>query len=150
MIKIRSKRELQFPISYKGIITVEIDLTQILLQEKSCVLRLICTCTKKSTFKDSRSVFDGVDENKKPIYKTVVEDIEVDDIQGSPITKFHKMSFDDVDLLSKNIGIKTSGLVMTDLLNVLKSGLLAITQIDCNNGDGDFGSNADDWFIVED
>lgn len=121
MIAIKSKKDLMFPPSYRGIVTMKIDLIQNKPEEEVYELRIIDTCMK------------GEDSQK-----------------GNEVVRFKTMTYDELDQLAAilNVDMSDKTKLRENINELFRQGLFAITQQECLKGEGMYFSEVQDWEIV--
>ncbi|MBT0572312.1 hypothetical protein [Riemerella anatipestifer] len=143
-IAIQSNRDLMFPPIHKGIVTMEIDLIQNKPTENKYELRIIDTCTKE--------VEEEVNEVEPITQETITKKIMVIKRLGTPVTRIKVYTYEELEQLSKLLRLNLEDFESyTDYINELfRKGLLIITQKECQEGQGMYFSEAQDWEIVKD
>jgi len=141
MIAIESKKDLMFPHSYRGKITMRIDMIINRPDMGSYEMRIIDTCTKivQKTFPilDANGTPTGQQETKN-----VVESV------GKPVVRFKTMTYTELDALAALLNVDmTQGSVRENYNELFRKGLLIVTQQECAKGEGMYFSDAADWQI---
>ena len=140
MIAIKTKKQIQFPPSYKGFIKMEMDLIQNIPGEEQYNLRIIDTCYVPQ-------------EQDVPVFKDnewTTEKKLVNVQVGQAFTRFKTLSYDDLDGLAQvlNVDMSDKTKLRENINEVFRQGLLFITQQECQSGEGQYFTKAADWEII--
>ena len=136
MIAIKSNKELNFnPVTrFSGFITVRVSLYQRDVINSKYILKLEHICEKEINTGE-------VDEDGKTIMKTLQErNFLLRDFEDSDINTLASIS---------NIDLNDKSKLTENLDEIFRIGLLAKTQQDCDNGEGLYFSNKEDWAILK-
>jgi len=142
MIAIESKKDLLFPPSYRGKITMKIDMVINRPDTESYEMRITDTCTK--TVQKTVPVLNanGAPTGQQET-RNVLEPV------GKPVVRFKTMTYAELDALANGLDITIAAGNMTENFNNLfRKGLLVVTQQECQKGEGMYFSEAADWKIV--
>lgn len=139
MIAIKSNKELMFPPSFRGIVTMKIDLIQNKPEQEIYELRIIDTCTKDEV---TQIPIEGDEESTVP--HTVTK------ILGNEVVRFKTMTYDELDQLTSMLDVNMSDKtkLRENINELFRQGLLVITQKECMEGQGMYFSEATDWEIA--
>lgn len=145
MIAIKSNKDLMFPPSFKGIITMKIDLIQNKPEQEIYELRIIDTCTKEV---DEEQQVPVKDKDGNFVFETQLA--KVNKVFGKEVVRFKTMTYDELDQLTSILKINMSdkSKLRENINELFRLGLLAITQKECVEGQGNYFSEAQDWEIV--
>ncbi|MDV4026828.1 hypothetical protein CMT52_21135 [Elizabethkingia anophelis] len=140
MIAIKTKKQINFPPSYKGFVKMEMDLIQNIPSEQQYNLRIIDTCYIE-------------EETQVPVFnegETTMEKKIVQKQLGQSVTRFKVMTYDELDQFAKLLPVDmTDKTKLRENINELfRQGLLFITQQECRNNQGQYFTKAEDWEII--
>lgn len=148
MIAVKSNKVLQFPPTYRGIVTMEIDMIINRPEAEAYEMRIIDTCTKIV-----QKEVPVIGENGQLREETEMKDVI--EVQGKPTTRFKLITYDEIDVLTEALGVDmTVGTLRENINELFRRVLLFITQKECGdgiNGESGFGmyfTEAKDWEIV--
>ncbi len=142
MIAIKSKKDLMFPPSFKGTVTMKIDLIQNKPEEEIYELRIIDTCTQEVEEEIEVPVGDeGEVENQTQTFNKQI---------GQQVTRFKTITYTELDALSSilNVDMSDKTKMRENINELFRLGLLIITRKECSEGEGMYFSAAEDWEIV--
>lgn len=144
MIAIQSKKDLLFPPSFKGTVTMKMDLIQNKPEQEIYEMRITDTCTTQ--FEQEAEVSVETDEEIQTQLQTQVVTRQL----GKEVVRFKTMSYAELDALSSalNIDISDKTKLRENINELFRQGLLFITQTECVEGHGNYFSQAQDWEIV--
>lgn len=165
MIAIQSNKNLMFPPSHRGIVTMEIDLIQNRPREEMYEMRIIDSChidveeeytqmeengTKEVPNPEFQINPDAPEFLTVPNYEEVTKTRTVKKQIGKDVYRTKKMSYTELDQLAQILQVDmtdTSGL-RENINELFRQGLLLITQQECQAGEGNYFSEAQDWEII--
>lgn len=133
-----------FPPSFKGTVTMRIDLIQNKPEEEIYEMRIIDTCTK-----EVEEDFEVSVEVDGEIQTQIQTQLIIKQI-GQQIVRFKTMTYAELDTfsLSLNIDMSDKTKLRENINELFRQGLLLITQKECLEGQGNYFSQAQDWEIV--
>jgi len=141
MIAIESKKDLLFPPSYRGKVTMKIDIIINRPDLGIYEMRITDTCTKMVQKQVPVLNASGLPTGQQET-KNVLEPV------GKPVIRFKTMTYAELDALANGLDITIAAGNMTENFNNLfRKGLLVVTQQECQKGEGMYFSEAADWKI---
>ena len=144
MIQIKSNKILMFPPSYRGFVTMTIDIIQNHPNDQLYTMRLVDSCYKIE--QEERDVY-SVDENGEEVHTTETIDVKVK--LGNDIVRFKTMTYAELDQLATILNVDmTVGVLRENINELFRQGLLLTTQQEAINGEGMYFSEPQDWEIV--
>ena len=131
-----------FPPSFKGTVTMRIDLIQNKPEEEIYEMRIIDTCTQEVEEEIEVPVGDeGEVENQT---RTFIKQL------GQQVTRFKTITYTELDALSSilNVDMSDKTKIRENINELFRLGLLIITRKECSEGEGMYFSDSEDWEIV--
>ena len=142
MIAIESKKDLLFPPSYRGKVTMKIDIIINRPDLGIYEMRITDTCTKIVQKK-----VPVLDQNANPTSQTEMKNVV--EVLGKPMTRFRTMTYAELDALANGLDITiAAGSIRENINDLFRKGLLVVTQQECQKGEGMYFSEATDWKIA--
>lgn len=144
MIAIQSNKDLMFPPSFKGTITMKMDLIQNKPEEQVYEMRIIDTCSTEVEEETEVSIeTDGE-------IQTQIQTQWITKQLGQQVVRFKTMTYAELDNLASalNIDMSDKSKLRENINELFRQGLLLITQKECSEGHGNYFSQAQDWEIV--
>lgn len=144
MIAIKSNKDLMFPSSFRGTITMKMDLIQNKPEQEVYEMRIIDTCTK--VVEEEIEVSVEIDGETQIETQTLLVTRQF----GKEQVRFKTMSYDELDALASelNIDLSDKTQLRENINELFRQGFLLITQKECLDGQGIYFSEAQDWEIV--
>ena len=144
MIAIQSNKHLMFPPSFKGTVTMKMDLIQNKPEEQVYEMRIIDTCSTE--VEEETEVSIETDGEIQTQIQTQVVTKEL----GQQVVRFKTMTYAELDNLASalNIDMSDKTKLRENINELFRQGLLLITQKECLEGHGNYFSQAQDWEIV--
>lgn len=143
MIAIKSNKDLMFPPSFRGTVTMKIDIIQNKPEEEIYEMRIIDTCTKD--VEEDFEVLVDVDGETQSQIQTQLVTKQL----GQQVIRFKTMTYAELDTLSSalNIDMSDKSKLRENINELFRQGLLLITQKECLEGQGNYFSQGQDWEI---
>ncbi|MBU8884078.1 hypothetical protein KSK37_13370 [Kaistella sp. DKR-2] len=144
MIAIKSNKDLMFPPSFKGTVTMKMDLIQNKPDQQVYEIRITDTCTKEVEEEIEVSVDTDGENQTQTQTQLVTKQF------GKEQVRFKTMSYAELDALASelNIDLSDKTQLRENINELFRQGFLLVTQKECLEGRGIYFSEAQDWETV--